>query len=222
MVTFTAKAAQDYDTRIPLLVPGYCMAHELATCLLLEILSEDASIVVIGAGTGTELARLAEASRSWRFTAIDPSSAMLACAQEKLEKLGALSRVAFVEGTVADNRGDLHDAAVSILVSQFVPDDGAKLAFFQQIAASLRPGAPLLLVDHEITEPSMQQAYRQWAIRGGASSTEADAMLARIAGNWHPIARERLEGLLNEAGFEPPRPFVQALGYCGSITRKRP
>ena len=48
-------------------------------------LPEDAQILAVGAGTGVEISHLAAVFPKWRFTALDPSGAMLAeCRRMKL------------------------------------------------------------------------------------------------------------------------------------------
>lgn len=47
-----------------------------------------------------------------------------------------------------------------------------------------------------------------------------DTMFTRLTANFHPIGKDRLTILLNEAGYGAPVRFVQALGYCGYLARR--
>lgn len=134
-------------------IPGYELLHETAA-LLTNALGAEARMLVVGAGTGEEVMRLALQHPGWRFVAEDPSAAMLAVAREKLTAAGLADRVEFVVGPIENVPADApFDAATLILVHHFQPDDGAKLAMMRAIAARPRrshvpgpaPGHPLHL-----------------------------------------------------------------------------
>ena len=81
---FPDAAAADYDRRILTLVPGYQFAQALLTATLAQTLPNDATLLLAGCGTGSELAALATANAScWRFSAVEPSAGMLAAARAK-------------------------------------------------------------------------------------------------------------------------------------------
>lgn len=81
MAIFTAEAAATYDDRIVTTVPGRSLLHALLGPMIDSALPPAApaelSVLAAGAGTGTELVALAGQHPDWRFTAVDPSDAML-------------------------------------------------------------------------------------------------------------------------------------------------
>ncbi|WP_302789468.1 methyltransferase domain-containing protein, partial [Escherichia coli] len=92
---FPDAAAADYDRRILTLVPGYQFAQALLTATLAQTLPNDATLLLAGCGTGSELEALAAANASWRFSAVEPSAGMLAAARAKAEAAGYAPRVSF-------------------------------------------------------------------------------------------------------------------------------
>lgn len=136
---FPDAAAADYDRRILTLVPGYQFAQALLTATLAQTLPNDATLLLAGCGTGSELAALATANASWRFSAVEPSAGMLAAARAKAEAAGYAQRVSFQPTLLQQAPQTRHDAAVCSLVLHFIADDGAKLDFLQQLAQRLSP-----------------------------------------------------------------------------------
>ena len=69
-----------YDDRVRKIIPGYDILHQLTDVILSAELPEEASLLIIGAGTGQELLQLSQAHPGWRFTAIEPAQPMAAIA----------------------------------------------------------------------------------------------------------------------------------------------
>lgn len=111
-------------------------------------LPHNARILCVGSGTGTEIAYLAKKFPDWRFTAVEPSSAMLDVCRHRAENEGFASRCYFHEGYLDSlpirNR---HHAATSFLVSQFIMNQQARSESFRTIADRLRPGGILASSD---------------------------------------------------------------------------
>ena len=111
------------------------------------------------------------------------------------------------------------DAATCILTAHFVPDDGAKLAFFKAIRARMKPGAPLAIVDGVgiAGEPETELLRRIWkrhAVRNGVAPEVAESN----AENFKKVAvvsEERQESLLTGAGFERLTPIFRGLAIKG-------
>ena len=223
MARFTPKAAAMYDTRILSLVPGYALLQELVPALLGAAAPDEASILVSGAGTGGEIMALARQRPRWRFAAVDPAQPMLDVARERAAACGVADRISYHAVPLADYVAPSpHDAATSLLVAQFLPDDGAKATYFAALHRSLVDTAPLIIADLTARGADMAlAAYRRWAILAGQSEKQSDTMLAHISSSFHPIDEGRLRDLLADLGFDPPQPFFRALDYCGYVTRRR-
>jgi len=161
--------------------------------------------------------RLALAHPDWQITGIDPSAPMLAVAQRKVTAADLTDRVTLLPGSVSDLPDDARfDAATFLLVLHFLPDDGAKLAMLQAIAARLRPGAPLILTDQhaDLSSPEDSRLYRAWRARQiarGMPAEAANAMFAGLPQVIHFIPESRLRALLTEAGFTTIQPIFRAL-----------
>lgn len=222
MVDFTAKAAADYDRRIPRLVPGYDLFHALVPSLLASLVPNGGQILVMGAGTGREILALARQRRDWHLTAVDPSAAMLARARQRLGRLRLGKRVTYHVGDAASFRGDIaQDAALSLLVGHFIADDGQRLGFLTGLAANLAAGAPLILVELAEMGSDALAFYHQWALDQGNEPVAVAAMFARFRAHYHLLTPSRLADLLDHAGFTRPEPFFQAFGFRGVIAHRR-
>jgi SAM-dependent methyltransferase len=104
-----------------------------------------ARILDVGCGTGVFLERIARAHRVGALAGLDPSSAMLTAAVERLGKAGYPTR-GLVQGSseALPFRAGSFDVSVSTNSLHFWPDPGAGL---REIAKVLGPGGRLVLVD---------------------------------------------------------------------------
>src|SRR5690606_28899593 len=112
----------------------------------------------VGAGTGEEIAYLAKRFPEWRFCAVEPSAAMLDVCRAKAENEGFAARCQWHEGyldALPVQAG--FDAATCFLVSQFILEQDARIAFFRGIAARLRPGG--LLASADLSADTASPAY---------------------------------------------------------------
>ncbi len=223
---FDAGRAAAYDDRIRKMIPGYETLHRLAEVVLSEELADDASVLVVGAGTGQELLQLAAAHPAWRFQAVEPSEAMAALAQEKLARAGAADRVAWHLGTLEDlPDGPAFDAATMLLALHFVPryDKGGQLSM---IAERLNAGAPLVLAD-SFGDPTttrfkrLETLLKAWATAMGADATSIAEAFNPARTDLHRVPEEQIKALLREAGFIDIQRIYQAL-YIGAWLARTP
>lgn len=188
-------------------IPGRRAIFAIVEASFLELLpAGPAKILVVGAGGGEEILRLGSENPAWSFVGVDTNEQMVDLARRRLDEtpVGARATVHAMPIEHLDETG--FDAATCILTAHFVPDDGAKLAFFEAIRARLKPGAPLAIVDGVGTagEPQTELLRRIWkrhAVRNGVAAHEAE----KNAQNFSKVAvvsAEREEELLASAGFK--------------------
>ncbi|MBM6594308.1 SAM-dependent methyltransferase [Microvirga pudoricolor] len=225
---FDPARAGEYETQSRIALAGYDACHELAACMLAAALGSgtEARVLVAGAGGGArEIVTAAPLEPSWRFTAVDPSEAMMDLATARLAEAGLLDRTEVVLGTVADLPvGDRFDAATLIGVLHHLPGDDAKRAILRSLAERLKPGAPLILAGNHYAYASQPLLLKAWGTRWrmkGAGPGEVEAKLGKILqGADPPHSEEAVAGLLAEAGFEPPLRFFSSLFWGAWITRR--
>lgn len=220
---FDDAKARGYDDNIRRVLPGYQVLHDLATLVLGQEVPADAEVLAVGAGTGNELMAFGAAHPGWRLTAVDPAAPMLAAARRRVAEASFADRVRFVHGTAADLPGNARfDGASAILVSHFLPDDGAKLELFRAIGQRLKPGAPLVLANVAAAADDGAHRrtiglWRKWCLTRGKPAVEVDDMFAHVDRDLHLVPESRVVELLRAAGFTETMPFYQALAYTGMV-----
>ena len=220
---FSSQTAPTYDQRILKLVPGYQCLHQISTAILASHLKKQASLVIIGAGTGNELIYLARHHPNWHFVALDCSADMLAIARQKAEDHNLLQQIDFQQISILDYRANhAHDAALSLLVGHFFEDRGPRQDYLLAISDNLKPNGLFLFADLSSWSPQSKWAtYHQWASQNGTESEEIDAMCQRLSQNFHPITNDRLQYLMKAAQFSVPDLYFQALDYRGYYSFKK-
>lgn len=226
--TFHANRAKRYDDTIRRVIPGYDALHSMTALLLANEIPADGTLLLVGTGTGAELASLAPAQPEWRFVACDPSAGMLAVAEERAATLNISERVRFFACTadaLADDCGPF-DAATCLLVLHFLPDDGSKLALLRSVADRLPPGAPFVFADmyEDPNTPRFRRLLATWANwqrSMGIPEGEITKGLAHVERDIHFVPETRLTELLIEAGFTAPERFFGAFLFAGYICHRR-
>lgn len=191
-------------------------------CLYLQLgpifsdLPSSASILCVGAGTGAEMAYLASRFPNWEFTALDPSGAMLEVCRRRAERDGFLHRCSFHQGylnglAAAPN----YDGATCFLVSQFLVDPLARIAFFHEIACRLKPGG--MLANADLASDTQSQAYqallRNWLKLMSSAAVHPEMIeraRAAYATDVAVLPPPQVASLIEQGGFEPPVQFFQA------------
>ena len=215
----------NYDVKIKYLVPGYETIFNIMLALLHQKLPEQASLLIVGAGGGSELSVFGRGSQ-WQFTGVDPSVEMLSAASSKVDALGLSERVCLVQGTLDDVPATpLFKAATCVLVMHFLPDDGSKLLLLKSIHQRLESGAPLFLVDlgGERGSQQFEQILSAWkfhAISTGAPVDFIEEQLGKVIPHFVVVPEKRAVELLNEAGFTEIMPFYKALMFSGWMAIK--
>ena len=142
-IVFDRERAQTYDERQNSSAPLFD-ALRFSMRFVLADLPANARVLCVGLGTGTELIELAKVYPDWKFTAVEPAQAMLDVCRARVGELGLESRCTFHQGTL-DALPDSapFDAATALMVSHGIKEREARIGFFAEIAARLKPGALL-------------------------------------------------------------------------------
>ncbi|HEU4413040.1 MAG TPA: class I SAM-dependent methyltransferase [Polyangiaceae bacterium] len=166
-----------YDDEIRRFVPGYDAMLDEAASAVAEHAPGAARVLDLGAGTGALSERVAARCPGARFVLLDADAAMLARAGARLE--GLRGRLELRAGRFTDPL-PAADAAVASLALHHVPDLDEKARVYRGVAASLAPGAPLVVADAFLPEAPALAApvWRRWAahlVAGGDTEAEAFA-----------------------------------------------
>lgn len=226
--TFHASRAKRYDDTIRRVIPGYETLHGMAAVLLASEIAPDGRLLLVGTGTGAELASLGPIQPDWSFVACDPSAGMLSVAEERAHGLGIADRVQFHACATNDLPPEygLFSAATCLLVLHFVPDDGSKLALLRSIADRLQPGAPFVFADmyEDPTSPRYRRlvaAWTRWQRGQGIPEAEIAKGLAHVEKDIHFVPETRLAELLEQAGFSAPERFFGAFLFGGYVCHRQ-
>lgn len=208
------QQASGYDKQWARMSPIRDCLHLLLDAVFVD-LPVDARILCVGVGTGAELAYLARTFPLWRFTAVDPSGAMLDKCRERAEKEGYLSRCSFHEGYVESLPSeDVHEGATCFLVSQFILAPEARVEFFKEIATRLRSGGILASSDlaFDVTSEDYDAILRAWLITMQSAGVQPDVLEKARAAYGKDVAilpPERVASMIESAGFESSIQFFQ-------------
>jgi tRNA (cmo5U34)-methyltransferase len=223
---FDEDHAAAYDQRFARIASLRDALH-LMMKVILSPLPENAHVLCVGAGTGLELADLAQRFSSWRFTAVEPAPAMLKICRQRAEKLGLTDRCTFHEGYLDTlPPGPKFDAATSLLVSHFILQREDRLNYFRQIASRLRPGGWLVNADlsgdaGSDEYPAQMDAWLRMMQHADLSEEQLQNMRAAYARDVAILPPREVADLIASSGFERPVPFHQALLIHGWFARAR-
>ncbi len=223
---FSSDKANAYDENIMKVIPGYQTSHELSRYLLENILSDSASILISGCGTGKEIVDYSINNPQWQFLGFDPSEKMLSTAKERVQTHNCAERVRLVKGVIDDVLETDFDAATSILVIQFLPSDDAIQEFLNKISAKLKPGAPLVLAylegDKETNEYLVLNSA--WKTQQLCTRNDEQSVIEEFKqrdSDMQYISQEKVELFINKAGFSKSMKFYQAYLLTGQIAFKK-
>lgn len=216
------RAYEDLAHRV---IPGYRTLFPMVAALADPALPPGGRLLVVGAGTGIELATFRRARPDLHLTGLDPSAQMLELARRRL---ATAADAPTGPGSVDLRLGLVRDlpvrprfhAATIINVLHFLPDDGEKASLLKGVADRLRAGGLLVLFDlhGEPGAPEHERAMaawrRYWRIMNLAEE-EIPRFEERISTGIHFASAQRIADLAEQAGFGPPRRFFQGLLYGG-------
>ncbi len=145
---------------------------------------------------------------------------MLSIARKKVAAASLQNKISLIHGLIDDVTEKDFDAATSILVMHFLPDDGTKLNFLKGIADKLKSGALFVLVDleGEIGSDEYNTLNAAWKnqqifIRGEKDRVKKEFEIREK--EVHFIPQKRIESLLEEVGFLKIHKFFKAYLFGG-------
>ena len=209
------QQAATYDRKWGELAPINHALHLLAGAVLSKLPAQ-ARILCVGAGTGAEILAFAQKFPGWRFTAVEPSAAMLEVCRRRAEEHGLASRCVFHAGYLDSlPAGEPFDAATAFLVSQFILDREARSGFFRAIAGRLRPEGLLVGSDlaGDLSAPECQGLLEVWhaLMSGNGVSAEGVAkMREAYVRDVAVLPPDEVRELVARGGFASPVRFFQA------------
>lgn len=226
VTAFNEDHAAVYDQRFAKMAAIRDVMNLLMRAILCG-LPADARILCVGAGTGLEIAVLAEHFPGWTFTAVEPAPAMLKICRQRAETLGITDRCTFHEGYLDSlPTGELFHAATSLLVSHFIVDLDARQEYFRQIAVRLRPGGVLISADLSGDKaspvyPEQEAAwFRLMTEQAEIPTDQVEKMREAYRKEVGILPPAKVAELIAGAGFETPVPFLQTLLIHGWFSRR--
>lgn len=219
-------AGREYDNMAPSVLPGYQVMHQMALACLLAKLPEEANLLIVGAGTGMELVKFGKGNSNWQILGVEPSENMLTVAKNKIEQYGLFQQVKLFQGYTKDlPETSIYDAATSILVMHFIPDNGEKLAFLKSIASRMKSSSTFILVDvfgEKATDDFKQMIslMKEFWTEMGITEAKKVEILETMDQGVYPISEKRILELLEQAGFSNVIRFYTGLWVGGWMATK--
>jgi tRNA (cmo5U34)-methyltransferase len=214
LLDFDGDYGRTYDARIRRLIPAYDAIFELAAAVTAALQPMAQRVLVVGAGTGTELPALLAALPEARFTLVEPSEQMRGFCCALIARIGATERVAW--GPDHLDAGAPHDFEVVISHNVLhVLAPSAQEQLLRQMAGRVAPGGCLLLSSYSESGPlgfDLGLAISQARFTAlGMEAATIEAVLASRNSKVFSMDVERLHQQLIAAGLEPPIQLLQAL-----------
>jgi tRNA (cmo5U34)-methyltransferase len=209
------QQAASYDQQWKRMAPINDALHLLTSAVLSELPAK-ARVLCVGAGTGAEVLSLARTFPEWHFTVAEPSAAMLAVCQRRVEEYGIASRCVFHQGYLDSlPLNGLFDAATAFLVSQFILEPQVRAQFFQSIAERLCPQGILVSSDlaGDMTATDGQDLLDVWfrVMSGSLTSPESIARMREAYRRDVAVLPPHDVGtIITLGGFDAPVLFFQA------------
>ena len=226
MMNFNTELATEYEKGIRRTLPSYDAMLRLSQTFFQSTLPDDATFLIVGAGSGNEIFQFAVEKPNWSFVGVDPSEAMLQFAANRLDPLP--NAITLLPGTLLDTELPIttYDAASCILVLHFIHSYDEQLATLKVIAQHLKPGAPFILVSKYgqlgASETELQfDLWRAYWLQYTKLTAEQVATMEQSIRSLTFLPEEDLLTLLQKAGFTRPSRFFATTLFGGWICFKQ-
>jgi len=226
-LVFDQEFASSYDRRFVKLAPMHNALHLLIRMVLSEV-PNDARVLCVGVGTGSELIDFAQTFPQWKFTAVEPAAPMLDICRQKAEEYGIASRCTFHEGYLDSlPASDPFHAATCLLVSHFFIQQEERRNFFRQIAARLLPDGYLVSSDlaSDMSSSAYQSLLEVWVrmlINPEMPAEEIEKFLTSYGRDVALLPPQEVEAIIASSGFDTPVLFFQTLLIHAWYTKRTP
>lgn len=223
------QQAASYDQQWRKLAPINDALHLLTSTVLSE-LPPQAKILCVGAGTGAEILYLAQKFPEWRFTAVEPSTAMLDVCRRRVEEQGIAARCLFHAGYLDSlpSHGSF-DAATAFLVSQFILEREVRSKFFQSIAERLCPTGLLVSSDlaGDLAAPDGRDLLDVWfRVMTGSGALPSPEGIERMRQAYSRdvavLPPRDVHDIITRGGFDAPMLFFQAGMIHAWVAKRSP
>jgi tRNA (cmo5U34)-methyltransferase len=225
-IVFGREMAANYDKGNAVFAPIRDALNFLMHAILAN-LPNDAQILCVGVGTGSEVIDLAQAFPQWRFTLVEPAAPMLDICRQRVADLGITSRCTFHEGYLDSLPGsNIFDAATCLFVSQFLLQPEERRNFFYQIAVKLRSQGYLINADlaYDRSAATYPELLDIWLRIMASTGMPAEMVRAKISAAYgHDVAvlpPSEVASIIAAGGFDSPVLFFQTLLMHAWYTRR--
>lgn len=213
---FDGEYGAYYDSFIRQVIPGYDSLHALGCALLEPGCGNEGRVLVVGCGSGTELATMGDRQPHWSFVGVDPSESMVAQTRRLIGSRGWENRVSIIRGSIDSIPSNQHfNGATCLLVSHFIEGDQAKINLFREIGNRLAPGGRLIVADacEEDSESFRAMMACRWnfAKAEGAEIDRYRKFQADCRAALRPVPPNHEQELIRKSGFSSVRRFWTSL-----------
>ena len=180
---------------------------------------------MVGIGTGHEAVTYAENQEGWHIVGVDPTPEMVKSARNRIIKLGLAHKIEVVEGRVENLTENNFDAATSILVMQFLKDNGEKEKYLRNISEILKKSAKIIVIDLEGEKGTekfnlLLSAWKSHQYSTRDDNEQIDKDFEHVDADLQFIPEERIVNLLQLTGFTNICKFYQSYLFGGYIAEK--
>ncbi len=216
VIMFDKQMAASYDKGNAMFAPMRDALNFLIRTVFAE-LPNDAQILCVGVGTGSEVIDLAQAFPQWRFTLVEPAVPMLDICRQRIKEMGITSRCTFHEGYLDSLPGsDIFDAATCLFVSHFIMQPEERSNFFHQIAVRLSSQGYLINGDiaydlSSSTYPDILETWLQMMKSAGVPEENIDKMRHVYGRDVAVLPPSEVASIIAAGGFDSPVLFFQSL-----------